>query len=280
MKPFKLIFLFFISLFFVFSVFAEETEISIIDINSKQSNKLKIFFDKDIQTNTNDIKSDIKVFRYLKTSKISLDLENDKLVHLALDKQLEKNTSYSLLSVYWAEWSIDFNTEAINISTEIDWSSSDWIEKLVISDSKNIEIYFKKSIKSESVDIKLLREHNNNWLEINLENKKQVDVLLKDQLLDNSKYIVMMFSISLEWDFSYAVSNSIYDFKTESLSSIDTESINIENKKPIEDIWEETWEVALNSAEVPKTWAETWILILVWLLLWSFIYFRKKFFKN
>jgi hypothetical protein len=90
----------FIILLTSFTVFAESEYISIIDINSENTNVLKVFFDKKIETNSDIIESDIKVFRDLDNKKISIDLENNKLVHLSLEKNLESNTSYSLLSVY------------------------------------------------------------------------------------------------------------------------------------------------------------------------------------
>jgi hypothetical protein len=275
MKTFKLIFVLIITFFLPFIVFAENNDISIIDIDSKNSNILKIFLDKNIETNVSDITSDVKVFKDLDNKKISIDLENNKLVNLSLEKSLEPNTSYSLLSVYWAEWTIDFKLDDMSNWLEIWWDNSDWIEKLIISDPKNIEIYFTKSIESDSVDLKLLREYDIESLKINSENNKELDVYLKNELYDGSKYIVMIFSITTKEDLNYVISNSIYDFVTEGVSS---EKVEV----PLEDeeTWENTWEIALNSAETPDTWAETWILILATLLLSNFIYFRKRILKN
>jgi hypothetical protein len=100
MKIIKYIITFFIILLTSFTVFAESEYISIIDINSENTNLLKVFLDKKIETNSDIIESDIRVFRNLDNKKISIDLENNKLVHLSLENTLESNTSYSLLSVY------------------------------------------------------------------------------------------------------------------------------------------------------------------------------------
>lgn len=276
MKIVKLIFVLIITFFLSFNAFAENNDISIIDIDSKNSNLLKIFFDKSIETNSTDITSDIKVFRDLSNEKISIDLENDKLAHLKLEENLELNTSYSLLSVYWAEWTIDFKIDNIIDWIEIKWNNSNWIEKIIISDPKTLNIYFTNSIEWDSIDIKLLREYDIESLKINTENNKELDIYLKNELYNDSKYIVMIFSIITQENLNYSILNSIYDFITKWVSS---EKVEIPLEENTE-VWEDTWETALNSAKTPDAWAETWILIFATLLLSNFIYFRKRIFKN
>lgn len=276
MKIVKLIFVLIITFFLSFNAFAENNDISIIDIDSKNSNLLKIFFDKSIETNSTDITSDIKVFRDLSNEKISIDLENDKLAHLKLEENLELNTSYSLLSVYWAEWTIDFKIDNIIDWIEIKWNNSNWIEKIIISDPKTLNIYFTNSIEWDSIDIKLLREYDIESLKINTENNKELDIYLKNELYNDSKYIVMIFSIITQENLNYSILNSIYDFITKWVSS---EKVEIPLEENTE-VWEDTWETALNSAKTPDAWAETWILIFATLLFSNFIYFRKRIFKN
>jgi len=67
-------------------------------------------------------------------------------------------------------------------------------------------------INSDSVDVKLLREHSLDSLKINSSNKKELDVYLKDEIHSNSKYIIMMFTITIKEELTYNISNSIYDF--------------------------------------------------------------------
>jgi len=276
MKIIKLLIIFIFTLSISFNAYANDEDVSIIDIDSNNSNILKIFLDKNIETNTMNVDSDIKVFRDLETTKVSIDLENANLVHLSLKENLEEDTWYSLLSVYGAEGTIDFNIEKLSNWLEVKWNNVDWIEKLLIIDSKNIEIYFKKMINSDSVDVKLLREHSLDSLKINSSNKKELDVYLKDEIHSNSKYIIMMFTITIKEELTYNISNSIYDFIIEWLSDEKLE-------QPMEDDIKEDNKIdniALNSAETPDTWAETWILLLATFLLSNFIYFRKRFLKN
>ena len=275
MKTTKIILAFVLTFLLSVNAFADNSDISIIDIDSKNSNILKIFFDKSIETNTDVVTSDIKVFRDLDNKKISKSINNNTVVNLSLESKLEENTTYSLLSVFWVEGTIDFTLWKISDWLEIMGDDSDGILKVVIVDSENIEIHFQNPIESDSVDLKLLREYSLDAMKINQENNKELALYLKNELSDKSKYIVMIFSITTKEWLNYSVSNSIYDFVTDWVS---TEKIELPTEELLD--WEKTWDIALNSAETPDTWAETWILILSTLLLSNFIYFRKKFKKD
>lgn len=274
MKTVKLLVTIF-ALFFLSNVFAWDNDISIIDIDTNSTSVIKLFFDKDIDTNAPSITSDLKVFRDLDTSKVEWNLENNKLVNITLINELETNSSYSLLSVLWTEWTIDFSIEDVLNWLEIKWSDTDLIEKIMVINSTNLEVYFKNIIEAEVVDIKLLKEHNVDSLKISLENKKELDVYLKNDLLSDSKFIIMMFNFETKENLEFSVLNSIYDFKTESLNN---ENIEV----PVDEIIvddEKVDNVALNSAQTPDTWAETWIILLFTFIVSNFIYFRKKFIK-
>jgi hypothetical protein len=79
-------------------------------------------------------------------------------------------------------------------------------------DSKNIDIYFTEITNPDSIDVRLLKEHNIDILEINDKNKKEFDIYLKDEINSNSKYIIMMFTITNEENVIYNISNPIYNF--------------------------------------------------------------------
>ena len=272
MKLIKFLAFLIISALFLTNTFAEENNVSIIDTDATNSNLLKIFLDKDIETNSAELVSDIKLFKDLNTLNILRDLDNDKLLTITLSDDIKNNSSYSLLSVYWVEWSIDFKIDELINWLEITWTDTDWVEKISIIDSKKLSVLFKNSITSDDVDVKLLREYSIDSLQFNMDNKKELDVYLADKLSNNSNYLIMIFSINTTEDISYTIWNSIYDFTTELLN-------DVEVVEPIIEVIEEENiidNVALNSAQTPDTWAETWILMLFTLLLSTFIYFRKK----
>ena len=103
MKLIKILAFLFISALFITNVFAEENNVSIIDVDATNSNILKLFVDKDIETNSVELASDIKIFKDLNTENIVRDLVNDKLLTITLSEDIKNNSSYSLLSVYGAE---------------------------------------------------------------------------------------------------------------------------------------------------------------------------------
>ncbi len=272
MNYFKILIILFAIFFTITNVLAEDIDVSIIDIDTTNSNMLKIYLDKDIETNSTEVTSDIKLFKDLDIKNIVKDLANDKLVSINLNSDLEKNTSYSLLWINPADWNIDFTIEDLINWLEITWTSSDWIDKVNIINSRELNIYFKKSLETDNVEIKLLWESKIESISFNSDNKKELDIYLNDKLNNNSKFIIMIFTFTNAEEINYNVSNSIYSFETEIVSDIKV-------KEPIiEDINEEneTDNVALNSATTPETWAETWILIFFTFIISSVIYFRRK----
>ena len=271
MNYIKIITVLLIGLFSFNSAFAEDIKLSIIDLDSSNSNLLKIFVDKNIEGDSMWITGDIKLFKDLKSSNIVKELEWNKIVDITLINELEKNTSYSLLSVYWADWTIDFKISDLLNWLEILWDWTTGVDKVNIIDSKNLKITFSNDIIWDDIDIKILKEYSLNWLKINDENNKILDVNISDKLDTDSNYLIMLFSFTTVNGINYIISNSIYDFST----SWSLNEATIKNEEIINDE-DKTWNIALNSAETPDTWAETWILLLWTFLLSNFIYFRKK----
>ncbi len=271
-KVFKIIIWLCISFLFINLTSAAEITTSIIDIDSSKTNLLKIFLDKNISSNSDVLSWDIKLFNDIKYTNIIKDLENNNIVNINLTTDLEKNTSYSLLSVFWAEWTIDFKINDLINWLEINWDWSTWISKVNIIDSKNIQITFVDNIIWDDIDIKILKEYWINNLKIDTDNNKVINISLLNNLESDSKYLIMIFTFTTkEWDI-YNIENSIYDFTTK----WDLTNTIIKDEEIIKDN-EKTWNIALNSAETPDTGPETWILLLSTFLLSNFVYFRKKF---
>jgi len=270
----KILFIALLSILTLNQSFAKDYDLSIIDIDSSNSKIVKLFFDNEIFSQKWEINSELKLFNDLKIDKIIKDLTSNKIVELTLLNELENNTSYSLLSVYWSEWTIDFKIDDTINWLEINWDWTTWIDKIFIIDNKHLKIYFTNDIVWEDIDIKLLKEYTVKSLFVDSINNKILNIELNDRLSTNSKYLIMLFSFTNnEWD-TFNVLNSIYDFTT--LSNLNNEKL-VENNVINED--EQTWNIALNSAETPDTWAETWVVLLATFILSNFIYFRKKFSK-
>jgi hypothetical protein len=113
MRIFKLLIIFIYTLCISFNAFAASKDVLISDVNSDDTNMLKVFLDKEIETNTLSVNSDIKLFRNLEITKNSIDSENTNLLHLNLEKDLVSYTKYNLLSVYGTEGTIEFDIEEL-----------------------------------------------------------------------------------------------------------------------------------------------------------------------
>lgn len=276
MKLMKILAFLIINALFTTNILAAENDISIIDVDATNSNVLKIFMDRDLETNSADLTSDIKIFKDLNTETIIKDLENDKLLSINLSEDIKNNSSYSLLSVYWVEWSIDFRIDDLINWLEIIWNDTDWVEKISIINSRQLNVVFKNSIISDDVDVKILREYNIDSLQFNIDNKKELDVYLADKLSITSKYLVMVFSITTTENIVYTIWNSIYDFNTELLNDVEIVEPIVEVIDEVIDEENAIDNVALNSAATPNTWAETWILLLFTFIVSSLIYLRRK----
>jgi len=264
-----------VSLLYINNTFAEKVNLSIIDLDSSNSNLLEIFLDKNIESNSMEVEWDIKLFKDLKSNSIIKELEDNKTIVINLLDSLEKNTSYSLLSVYWADWTIDFKINDLINGLEILWDWTTWVDKVNIINWNTIKISFTKDIIWEDIDVKILKEFSLGWLKVNQDNTKILYVKAIDKLDTDSNYIIMLFSFTTKnWNIYY-INNSIYDFSTKS----ELKEVIINNK---ENIKEENniWNIALNSAKTPDTGTETWVLLLATFLLSNFIYFRKRFSKE
>ena len=272
MKFIKIIFTFFITLLFLNNAFWSDINISILDVDSSNSNLLKLYLDKDIISDSPVIEWDIKIFKDLETNSILKELENNNTVSISLSNQLESNTSYSLLSVYGVEWTIDFEISELINWLEILWNPENWIIKVNIIDSRNLKITFSTDIVWDDINIKLLKEYTINWISIDSNNNKVINIEMWNNIDPVSNYLIMLFSLNnINWN-NYIVNNSIFDFV--SLEKVEEIALPV-----IEAIIEEevkTGNVALNSAETPETWAETWILLLFTFLLSGFVFIRSK----
>lgn len=249
---------------------------------------MEVSLDEGVQLAQWDITWDIKVLEDISISLSSKDFDELDKVVLTLDNDLKINSSYSLLSIFWADWSIDFeiwddllgleltNPEKINISEQ-------WILKVKVVDSKTVEVYFNEDLEWDEFEFKLLKEVTIEWLSSLWENK----VIIKsiDTLTASTDYMLVIVSVSdttwLELDFD----EDIFDFYSGDdlvITDIPDESWDIDNlnaagdEVAIEDNENFINNVAANVSETPDTGAETWILILWTLLINTFYYFSRR----
>lgn len=241
----------------------------------------------DITFPTTDIKGDVKLLKDIPVSFSAKDVENLKKVTVNLSGDLKINTSYSLISIIWAEWNIDFNiweTLAWEIANANLTPEEDWITKINIVDARTVELYFTKDLSEETFEFKILSEVETKWLRSQGNNKLIID---SAKPLDKStNYIVMVLSLEDASGNPVTFEEDLYDFATTD-SLIEKVAPEVAPVTATELVNTQSWEVldwnveevAMNAVAFPKTGAEAGIVILIALVANVAFFVRKKFVK-
>lgn len=253
--------------------------------------------------------SDLKVLEDLEVLSSSKSFEDKNKLIISLKKDIIQNYSYSILTLLWAEWNMDFK-----VWNDLNWvnipnTANTWIKSITIIDKNKIEINFDKPLVWDEFEFKILREipidkvvKSQNWW---------ITVSLLETLVVETNYMIVVISLKDNLWILLNFDEWIYDFKTP-LELIKTstwtllstqkdlsnmfkwkDSISLKEQditwkltetstwKIIDEKMEKTQleNIALKAANTPDTWAETSILIIITLVINSIIFFRKRFIK-
>ena len=265
------------------------TDLNIINVAADEIDSVKILLDGEVESDMNILEWDAKVFKDIEVETLEKDLDSNFKLNVLLTEALEANSSYSFLSVYGVEGNMDFMLWDEVIWVELDNAlSSENVEKIFIKDSNNIEIIFVKEIIETDIEIKVLKELSVASIELNIEDKTELNLVMKDALEVSSRYILMMFSLNISEEEEVSFANGIFDFETNeqfNTQEIINDETNLETIDEVEvsetgeALNGEVEEVALNAAATPETWAATWILISLTFFMSSIIFVRRKFKK-
>lgn len=278
MKQFKILFTIFISSMFMSSAYAA----TIDNIQAVDNQTVKIAASSDVTFSDVKVYGDVKILRDISVLNANKDSQNSKKIVLTLSSDLLQNSSYSLIWVLWAEWSIEFNLgdklswEFIN---ENFYNETKIIEKVVVIDPRTIEVYYNYEITELLFEFKLLSELTVESLYSTWNNILDVNLL---STLDKwSSYILMIWSLeNIDWE-QLNLTESLYDFSTNS-TLVEKKPIQKENlETPFVDNLEipvdsNVEEVSLNAAATPDAWAETWFVMLLTFLFSSFYFIKNK----
>lgn len=265
---------------------------SINNIKVLDENNINFDVSNDVELPVWKINTEIKIMKDVNVSFISKDFEDKNKLILNLSSDLKKNNSYSLITILWPDWNIDFVTwpsledkEILN-TQKIDINSQ-WMKRLVIVNPRTIELYFNNIIVEEELEFKLFNELSIN--EIKLVKDNNIEVNLIDKLDKLSNYILMILSMNDNYWNSISFDEDLYEIVTNNnlinnnlveekiVEEKIVKEISKENPKVINDTVED---IALNSPETPDTWPETTVLIMLTFIVNTIFIFRKKFFKN
>ena len=285
MKNLKKLFIVVLSALMITTNTFAATNLNIVSVTANEVDSVKVLLDGEIISENTVLEGDAKVFKDIKVETLEADLDSNNKLNVSLTEALEANSSYSFLSVRGVDWNMDFMLWDEVIWVELDNPlSSENVEKIFIKDSKNIIITFSKEITETEIEVKVLKELSVASIELNTENKTELNLVMQDALEISSKYILMMFSLNLSEEEEISFADGIFEFETDENFSVSEETTGettweAEVSETGEALSWEVEEVALNAAATPETWTATWILISLTFFMSSVIFVRRKFKK-
>lgn len=170
------------------SSYAAETY-ALKNIEATTTKTVDLNFDKKI---TKDFtQSDLEIYKSIDNKATRVENEKNKIV-LELNNNIEKNSSYSLISLSSIEWNIIFKTGDDILLKEIEntdlENGSQWIKSILIKDSKHLVLTFSQNINSWDLEFQLLKS-----LEVQrintIANSSKIKAILKWELLNNEQYL-------------------------------------------------------------------------------------------
>lgn len=260
---------------------------NINSLNSTDNKTITVVASPEVIFSNWKVFGEIKVLRDIKVSFSSRDFENHKKAVLSLSSDLYANESYSIISVIWLDWTIEFETWDFlwwEIKNDLFSPWERTIEKINITDSRTIEIYYNYDLEDQDFEFKILSELKivdsiSNWDNV-------LDINLANSLDETTDYIVMLSNLEdIDWN-TINFNEALFDLKTPSVLEekwSQWEQEQEEEKVKLKDEIEDDWnidDIALNSAETPETWAETNVLIFLTLIASTFYFLRNKFSKE
>jgi len=183
---------------------------------------LEIELNKKTPLAKGSINSDFNIYKDIKTNDIIKESTNQKKIVVNINDSFKDNSSYSILLISWAEWSIDFKTKDNFIWTEIKNDTLEdiqWIEKIIIKTERQIEIFFLQNLIESDIELKL---YKNIFVDKTIKNEK-INILLKNKLENNSKYISALTLLEDNKSKKINIENWIYDFNTQILKNYNNE---------------------------------------------------------
>ncbi len=221
------------------SGYTAESNYSVAKITGTTTQTLELELDKGLTFKSKELNSDLKVYKDITVKESVKDSKDLKKVTLSLGGALSKGESYSILSISWVEWDIEFKTgkslEWAEIPNSALEGTEQWIKKIVLLNATSLEVYFVKDIQESDLEFKVYKDVAISKIQ-KLESKK-LEVILKDILEDNSKYVGTLTYLETTDLEKVEIEAGIYDFSTDSLNKYVATS---ESAEKVAELWEDT----------------------------------------
>lgn len=165
---------------------------------------------------TGEVVGEVKVLNDMSIAFANQDEEDTYKAILTLDEPLEKNTEYSLLTVFGADGSIDFKTndtiEGVEILNSEVEEVGQWIESITLVDVNSIEVTYIEELTGDDFEFKLLSDVVVE--SISSIDDETVEVKLESEVGADKNYILMVLSLQDALAQDVELDEGIYDFMT------------------------------------------------------------------
>lgn len=271
-------------------------------IKALDKNEVEVVASPDVVFSSWKLDWELRIVKDLPVEESSKDPIDAKKMSLVLSEALQANSTYSIISVGLAEWTIEFSTTAMVIWAYTNpnlLNEAKIIEKVDVVTPTQLDVYFNYDIAEWMSDFKVLTELKIDSVASTWDNV--LKVVLLDDLKPATPYILMLsdFKDNAWEDLSF--DEMLYDFKTPNVfeselndwntntwdeGETDVNNPTDENIEGNNQEWLEEnkgeWnkdleEVAQNTNKVPETGPTTWLLLLLTFVLAStFILMKTK----
>ncbi len=202
-------------------------ELTVKEITALNANTINVSLSENPNLAVWEIEAEIRVLNDIKMRAAILQEGETKKVEILLEDPILPSTSYSLLTVAWADGSIDFETpmsvegfSANNISS-IELQD---IESIEIIDDRTMIIEYREDLIEEVFDYKLLAESKVVKVEKPDYYLSDLQITIDPPLISEKDYILMFIEIQDEgWDY-LEFDTGIYDFTTPIIESMDSDT--------------------------------------------------------
>ena len=218
-----------------------------------------------------ELKWDLRIVKDILIKDSVKDPVKKNKITLFLDKELKPNTFYTIISVWLAEWTIEFS-----LLDDVKWeyynsnsmNEPKIIEKVNVVNPTTLELYYNYDIKNGLYDFKVLSELVMDNISSQWDNIVNVNLLTP--LEASTLYMLMISSLKDAKGKDLDFNDLVYDFSTP--SKLLDKAENKDENANVTASWnvtnnvqgnENLEDVALSTENVPETGPEIWITLLL-----------------
>jgi len=238
------------------SSYAEETY-TLNSITATSTKTVELEFDK--KNNQSFDESDLEIYKSINNTVEKDEKETNKII-LKLESNIEKNTSYSLISLSSINWDMIFRTSDNVIWEEIqnNWLDSDieWIKSILIKDPQTVILTFLQDIDTDDFEFQFLKTLEVSKVFTIIDTNK-IKVTLKWEMLNNEEYLSTVTYFQNKSFKKITISKGVIYFTTWELKKYEWPSqeeiqadLDSENNLSLE----ESLMKALNESESSNSW--------------------------